>query len=51
MKRLVHARKVNLATLLTGLVSASVIFTIVIMLISSYQSEKNSLTQTYLDLN
>lgn len=51
MKRLFHNQKVNLATLLTGLVCASVIFTIIIMLISSYQSEKNSLTQTYLALN
>ena len=51
MKRLFRTRKVNLATLLTGLVCASVILTIMIMIISSYQSEKKSLTQTYLALN
>lgn len=34
-------RKVRLSTLLTGLVAGSVILTTVILLIASYQYEKN----------
>lgn len=51
MKPLFNGRKVNLATLLTSLVSASVILTLLILTISSYHSSKNSLATTYLSLN
>lgn len=51
MKRTQSNRKFKLTTLLTSLVSASVIFTIIILLIASYHSEKRSLTNTYLSLN
>ncbi|KGX85622.1 hypothetical protein N783_14100 [Pontibacillus marinus BH030004 = DSM 16465] len=51
MKSFFKGRKFRFITLLTGLVSASVILTIVILLFSSYQSEKKSLTNTYLSLN
>ncbi|MCM3789257.1 sensor domain-containing diguanylate cyclase [Domibacillus indicus] len=51
MKQLFTTRKVSLATLLTSLVCASVILTVLIMVVSSYQSEKDSLTRTYLSLN
>ncbi|KOF10298.1 hypothetical protein AC739_10700 [Planococcus glaciei] len=51
MKPLFNGRKVNLATLLTSLVSASVILTLLILTISSYYSSKNSLATTYLSLN
>ncbi|QOR67435.1 GGDEF domain-containing protein [Cytobacillus suaedae] len=51
MKRIQFNRRFKLTTLLTSLVSASVIFTIIILLIASYHSEKRSLTNTYLSLN
>ncbi|WKA54737.1 sensor domain-containing diguanylate cyclase [Planococcus shixiaomingii] len=51
MKRLFNTRKVNLATLLTFLVSASVILTLLILTISTYHSNKESLMTTYLSLN
>ncbi|MBE4906728.1 GGDEF domain-containing protein [Bacillus luteolus] len=51
MKRIKYNRKFKLTTLLTSLVSASVILTIIILLGASYQSEKRSLTNTYLSLN
>ncbi|MCM3409371.1 sensor domain-containing diguanylate cyclase [Metabacillus litoralis] len=44
-------RKVRLSTLLTKLVAGSVILTTVILLIASYQYEKESLTNAYLNLN
>lgn len=51
MKRLIKIRKVNLATLLTLLVAASVILTLIILTYSSYHSNEESLTDTYLALN
>lgn len=51
MKRLFTARKVNLATLLSLLVSTSVIFTLMILTISTYHSNKESLITTYLTQN
>jgi diguanylate cyclase (GGDEF)-like protein len=51
MKKLISNRKLKLTTLLTSLVSASVIFTTLILLFASYQSEKEALTDTYLSLN
>ncbi|RBW69678.1 sensor domain-containing diguanylate cyclase [Bacillus taeanensis] len=51
MKKFLFNRKLKLTTLLISLVSASVIFTTLILLFSSYQSEKESLTNTYLSLN
>ncbi|WP_456271020.1 sensor domain-containing diguanylate cyclase [Bacillus sp. AK031] len=51
MKRIIHNRKYRLTTLLTGLVTASVLLTTVILLIASFQSERESLTNTYLSLN
>ena len=51
MKNLFNSRKVNLATLFTSLVAASVVLTLLILTISSYQSDKKSLTNTYLSLN
>lgn len=51
MKRLFKIRKVNLATLLTFLVSASVILTLLILTYSSHHSNKEVLTDTYLALN
>ncbi len=51
MKRTKSNRKYKLTTLLTSLVSGSVIFTIIILLIASYHSENRSLTNTYLSLN
>lgn len=51
MKKLFNSRKVNLATLFTSLVAASVVLTLLILTISSYQSDKESLTDTYLSLN
>ncbi|MCR8634301.1 sensor domain-containing diguanylate cyclase [Paenibacillus radicis (ex Xue et al. 2023)] len=44
-------RKISLATLLTGLVSLSVLLTLTILLIASYQSSKKSLIDTTLTLN
>lgn len=43
--------RVSLTTLLTGLVSLSVLMTLTILLISSYQSKKQSLFETTLNLN
>ncbi|MEW9701268.1 diguanylate cyclase [Paenibacillus sp. SI8] len=43
--------KISLATLLTGLVSLSVLLTVTILLVSSYQSKKTSLIDTTLTLN
>ncbi|WP_078549464.1 sensor domain-containing diguanylate cyclase [Litchfieldia alkalitelluris] len=51
MKKLFNKRKINLATLLTGFVATSIILTICILMIASYQSEKESLATTYLSLN
>ena len=51
MKRLINIRKVNLATLLTVLVAASVILTLLILTVSFHQSNKESLMTTYLSLN
>ncbi|UJF28435.1 sensor domain-containing diguanylate cyclase [Planococcus sp. 107-1] len=51
MKKLGKRRKVNLAVVLTSLVSASVILTLLILTVSYYQSNKQSLTETYLALN
>lgn len=51
MKPLFNGQKVNLATLLTSLVSASVILTLLILTLSSYHSSKDSLATTYLSLN
>ncbi|TWT27084.1 sensor domain-containing diguanylate cyclase [Planomicrobium sp. CPCC 101110] len=51
MKRLFYNRKMNLSTLLTVLVSASVILTLLILTFSSYHSNKESLVNTYLSLN
>jgi diguanylate cyclase (GGDEF)-like protein len=51
MKNIIHNRKYRLTTLMTGLVTASVLLTTVILLVASYQSEKESLTTTYLSLN
>lgn len=51
MKRFFTTRKVNLATLLSLLVSISVISTFLILTISTYHSNKESLISTYLALN
>ena len=51
MKQLFTTRKVNLATLLSFLVAISVIFTLLILTISTYHSNKESLVMTYLSLN
>ncbi|MDN7245589.1 sensor domain-containing diguanylate cyclase [Planococcus shenhongbingii] len=51
MKKLINTRKVNLATLLTVLVAASVILTLLILTVSFHQSNKESLMATYLSLN
>ncbi|MFJ8246925.1 diguanylate cyclase [Peribacillus asahii] len=51
MKKILYNQKFKLTTLLTSLVSVSVIFTILILLFASYQSEKGSLVKTYLSLN
>lgn len=51
MKKLFINRQVNLATLLSLLVSVSVISTLMILTISTYHSTKESLTSTYLALN
>ncbi|MCU9613159.1 sensor domain-containing diguanylate cyclase [Caldibacillus lycopersici] len=50
MRKLI-IRKYKLSTLLTFLVSGSVILTILILIGASYQSEKESLYNTYLTLN
>ncbi|UQZ80962.1 Response regulator PleD [Paenibacillus konkukensis] len=44
-------KQISLATLLTGLVSVSVLLTLTILLIASYQSNKQSLFTTTLALN
>lgn len=51
MKHLFKTQKVNLATLLTFLVSASVILTLLFLTVSSHNSNKESLVTTYLSLN
>jgi diguanylate cyclase (GGDEF)-like protein len=51
LKKYFLNRKFKLTTLLTTLLSVSVIFTILILLYASYQSEKQSLINTYLSLN
>lgn len=51
MKSIFTTRKVSLATLLSLLVSISVISTLLILTISTYHSNKESLTSTYLALN
>ena len=51
MKKIFTTQKVNLATLLSLLVSVSVISTLLILAISTYHSNKESLTSTYLALN
>lgn len=45
------SKKISLATLLSGLVSLSVVITLTILLIASYQSNKQSLLETTLSLN
>ncbi|OBZ13296.1 sensor domain-containing diguanylate cyclase [Bacillus sp. FJAT-26390] len=44
-------KKISLATLLTGLVTISVLLTLTILLLASYQSQKKSLIETTLTLN
>ncbi|MBB3111177.1 diguanylate cyclase (GGDEF)-like protein [Paenibacillus phyllosphaerae] len=44
-------RSINLAALLTGLVAVSILCTVIIQLIASYQSEKHALMTTTLALN
>ncbi|MCD9021500.1 sensor domain-containing diguanylate cyclase [Cohnella silvisoli] len=44
-------KKISLATLLTGLVTLSVLLTLTILLVASYQSKKKSLIDTTLALN
>ncbi len=44
-------KRISLTTLLTGLVSLSVLMTLTILLIASYQSKKQSLIDTTLTLN
>ncbi|NOV03885.1 sensor domain-containing diguanylate cyclase [Paenibacillus planticolens] len=44
-------KKISLATLLTGLVCLSVLLTVSILLVASYQSKKRSLIDTTLTLN
>jgi len=51
MKNIFTTHKVSLATLLSLLVSVSVISTLMILTISTYHSNKESLTSTYLALN
>lgn len=51
MKKFFTDRKVNLATLLSLLVAISVISTLLILTVSTYHSNKKSLTSTYLALN
>ncbi|PSL40082.1 diguanylate cyclase (GGDEF)-like protein [Planomicrobium soli] len=51
MKRSLRNHKMNLSTLLTLLVTASVILTLLIHTYSSYHSNKKSLVNTYLSLN
>lgn len=45
------AKQISLVTLLTGLVSLSVVLTVTLLLISSYQSKKHALIHTTLTLN
>ncbi|WP_025849805.1 sensor domain-containing diguanylate cyclase [Paenibacillus ehimensis] len=49
--RFTKKKKINLATLLTGLVSLSVALTLTILLLASYQSNKQSLFETTFALN
>jgi diguanylate cyclase (GGDEF)-like protein len=46
-----HKQKIKLATLLAALVTASVVSTLIVLLISSYHSQKESLVHTSLSLN
>ncbi|MGN7472235.1 sensor domain-containing diguanylate cyclase [Brevibacillus sp. SAFN-007a] len=46
-----QGNKIGLTTLLTGLVSLSILLTLTILLVASYQSKKNSLLDTTLALN
>ncbi|MGC5325337.1 sensor domain-containing diguanylate cyclase [Brevibacillus sp. SYSU BS000544] len=46
-----HRNKISLTTLLTGLVCLSVVLTMTILLIASYESQKSALIDTTLTLN
>ncbi|MGG1249635.1 sensor domain-containing diguanylate cyclase [Brevibacillus agri] len=46
-----QGKKIGLTTLLTGLVSLSILLTLTILLVASYQSKKKSLIDTTLTLN
>ncbi|RNB50890.1 GGDEF domain-containing protein [Brevibacillus gelatini] len=46
-----HGKKIGLTTLLTGMVSLSILLTLTILLVASYQSKKKSLIDTTLTLN
>lgn len=51
VKQAIQKRKVSLTTLMIGLVSASVLLMLTILLIASYQSKKQALYETTLTLN
>ena len=51
LMKFLSKRKYKLTTLLMTLIVASLLFTTLILLFASYQSEKISLTNTYLSLN
>ncbi|WP_335871514.1 sensor domain-containing diguanylate cyclase [Bacillus sp. 2205SS5-2] len=51
MKNIVQQRKYKLTTLFSSLVSVSVILTILILFLSSYQSDRRSMISTYFYLN
>ncbi|MFE8700032.1 diguanylate cyclase [Cytobacillus sp. FJAT-54145] len=51
MKKSFLTRKIKLSTLLTSLVAISIIFTTVILLVASYQSQRESLIDAYLHQN
>ncbi|MCA1032021.1 sensor domain-containing diguanylate cyclase [Bacillus timonensis] len=51
MTKLFLNRKIKLSTVLTSLVASSVIFTTIILLVASYQSQRESLIDAYLNLN
>ncbi|PYF04249.1 sensor domain-containing diguanylate cyclase [Ureibacillus chungkukjangi] len=51
MKIIQSKQKIKLTTLLMTLISLSVLFTTFILLFASYQSEKKSLSDSYLSLN
>ncbi|WP_409342231.1 diguanylate cyclase [Paenibacillus sp. MBLB4367] len=50
-RRTIHHNKISLATLLSGLVALSVLLTLTILLIASYQSKKRAIFDTTLTLN